>query len=99
MRVRTQGSIGVSPAGATVIDKTDRIAYLSIELEDKWPYILHYSRAGFDEHWPLIALGETEDDMNPTKLEFPEFTGWTAHLVDVSKYTLMILLVNEDYWK
>ena len=38
MRVRTQGSIGVSPAGATVIDKTDRIAYLSIELEDKWPY-------------------------------------------------------------
>ena len=93
MRVRTQGSIGVSPAGATVIDKTDRIAYLSIELEDKWPYILHYSRAGLDEHWPLIALGETEDDMNPT----PEFTGWTAHLVDVSKYTRMILLVNEDY--
>ena len=97
MRVRTQGSIGVSPAGATVIDKTDRIAYLSIELEDKWPYILHYSRAGFDEHWPLIALGETEDDMNPTRLEFPEYTGWTAHLVDVSKYNLMILLVNEDY--
>ena len=93
MRVRTQGSIGVSPAGATVIDKTDRIAYLSIELEDKWPYILHYSRAGFDEHWPLIALGETEDDMNPT----PEFTDWTAHLVGVSKYNLMVLLVNEDY--
>ena len=93
MRVRTQGSIGVSPAGATVIDKTDRIAYLSIELEDKWPYILHYSQAGFDEHWPLIALGETEDDMNPT----PEFTDWTAHLVGVSKYNLMVLLVNEDY--
>ena len=86
MRVRTQGSIGVSPAGATVIDKTDRIAYLSIELEDRWPYILHYSQAGFDEHWPLIALGETEDDMNPT----PEFTGWTAHLVGVSKYNLML---------
>ena len=97
MRVRTQGSIGVSPAGATVIDKTDRIAYLSIELEDKWPYILHYSQAGFDEHWPLIALGETEDDMNPTRLEFPEFTDWTAHLVGVSKYNLMVLLVNEDY--
>ena len=93
MRVRTQGSIGVSPAGATVIDKTDRIAYLSIELEDKWPYILHYSRAGFDEHWPVITLGETEDDMNPT----PEFTDWTAHLVGVSKYNLMVLLVNEDY--
>ena len=93
MRVRTQGSIGVSPAGATVIDKTDRIAYLSIELEDKWPYILHYSRAGFDEHWPLIALGDSEDDRNPT----PEFTGWTAHLVDVSKYNLMGLLVIEDY--
>ena len=93
MRVRTQGSIGVSPAGATVIDKTDRIAYLSIELEDKWPYILHYCQAGFDEHWPLIALGETEDDMNPT----PEFTDWTAHLVGVSKYNLMVLLVNEDY--
>ena len=93
MRVRTQGSIGVSPAGATVIDKTDRIAYLSIELEDKWPYILHYCQAGFDEHWPLIALGETEDDMNPT----PEFTGWTAHIVDVSKYNLMVLLVIEDY--
>ena len=86
MRVRTQGSVRVSAAGATVIDKTDRIAYLSIELEDKWPYILHYSRAGFDEHWPLIALGETEDDQNPT----PEFTGWTAHLVDVSKYNLML---------
>ena len=86
MRVRTQGSIGVSPAGATVIDKTDRIAYLSIELEDKWPYILHYCQAGFDEHWPLIALGETEDDQNPT----PEFTDWTAHLVGVSKYNLML---------
>ena len=93
MRVRTQGSVRVSAAGATVIDKTDRIAYLSIELEDKWPYILHYCQAGFDEHWPLIALGETEDDQNPT----PEFTGWTAHLVGVSKYTLMVLLVNEDY--
>ena len=35
--------------------------------------------------------------MNPTRLEFPEYTGWTAHLVDVSKYNLMVLLVNEDY--
>ena len=86
MRVRTQGSIGVSPAGATVIDKTDRIAYISVDLEDKWPYILHYCQAGFDEHWPLIALGETEDDRNPT----PEYTGWTAHLVGVSKYNLML---------
>ncbi len=93
MRVRTQESIGVSSAGAMVIDKTDRIAYLSIELEDKWPYILHYSRAGFDEHWPVIVLGDSEDDQNPT----PEFTGWTAHLVGVSKYNLRVLLVNEDY--
>ena len=97
MRVRTQGAIRVSAAGATVIDKTDRIAYISVDLEDKWPYILHYCQAGFDEHWPVITLGETEDDQNPTKLEFPEFTGWTAHLVDVSKYNLMVLLVNEDY--
>ena len=95
MRVRTQGSIGVSPAGATVIDKTDRIAYISVDLADKWPYILHYCQAGFDEHWPLIALGDSEDDRNPT----PEFTGWTAHLVDVSTYNLMVLLVIEDYWK
>lgn len=93
MRVRTQGSIGVSPAGATVIDKTDR----SVDLADKWPYILHYSRAGFDEHWPVIVLGDSEDDRNPTKLEFPEFPGWTANLVGVSKYNLIVLLVNEDY--
>ena len=95
MRVRTQGSVRVSAAGATVIDKTDRIAYISVDLDDKWPYILHYSRAGFDEHWPVIVLGDSEDDRNPT----PEYTGWTAHLVGVSKYTLMVLLVIEDYWK
>lgn len=93
MRVRTQGSIGVSPAGAMVIDKTDRIAYIVVDLEDKWPYILYYSQAGFYEHWPVITLGDSEDDRNPT----PEFTGWTAHLVDVSKCNLMVLLVIEDY--
>lgn len=98
MRVRTQGSIGVSPAGAMVIDKTDRIAYISVNLADKWPRILYYCQAGFGENWPVITLGDSEDDRNPTKLEFPEFTGWTAHLVGVSEYNLMVLLVNENCW-
>lgn len=62
MRVRTQGSIGVSPAGAMVIDKTDRIAYISVDLADKWPYILHYSRAGFDDTGDEWRYADNWDD-------------------------------------
>lgn len=62
MRVRTQGAIRASAAGATVIDKTDCIAYISVDLEDKWPYILHYGQAGYDDTGDEWRYADNWDD-------------------------------------
>jgi len=98
--IETQGCLVVNRA--YVIGRGDNVVALNIDMKSKRGQI--EGVAGSDKHHALI-IARVEDtcDEHPTAkgwtiLSFPEFKGWRIWTATISRYTLAICLIKNDFF-
>ena len=102
MSVANLGTIRVSENDSRLLKSGGGFAAITIDLDSKYACCSGYSTS--DNNGPTIFLDSDENTLHTNKvsegqiettlLTFPEYKGWNVFNCDVSRYTVLLTLID-----